>query len=267
MLTGIVLASCVSLSLAGGHYAPVGTGNHVMVDEGDTIVAFRTNCDPTADGVQDICYAQSSTLETCEQHCDDHATCVSFAFCPGDPAHAVNFSRCFLKTKQVDMTTVAHASLYPKGGDCNTYKKDGTRLNPDDGMVARNEGRDIFSYRPNCGGCDATVTGCETDGAPTCAAMVPTFDHCKTECEKRPACKSFGFCTGASQVGFARCFLKTGDFDTMLHSEKYPSSPGDCKSYYPTTAESCGGVKDYYKAQSCCGSPSKALNHNIPKNY
>lgn len=267
MLVGVILASFVSLSLAGGHYTPVGDGNHVMVNEGQTLVAYRSNCDPTADGVRDVCYAQSPDLHHCETACDQHPTCGSFAFCPGDPNHDVNFTRCFLKDKHVDMAVVEHLSLYPSAGDCNTYLKDGTRLHPDDGMVARNEGKDVYSYRPNCGACDPSVTGCETDGEPTCEAMVPTLDHCKTACANTPACNSFAFCTGVSQVGFARCFLKTADFATMTHLEKYPSSPGDCKSYYATDAGNCRGVKDYFKAQGCCGNPSKALNNNIPQTF
>jgi len=255
------------LQSANAEFGPVGDGNHVMIDEGETLVAYRSNCDPTADGVQDICYPLDPDMEMCANKCSSHSSCGSFAFCPGDPNHAVNFPRCFLKSKQVDMAVVSHKSLYPHGGDCNTYKKDGTRLHPDDGMVARNEGNDVYSFRPNCGACDPAITGCETDGEATCTAMVPTLDQCKSECQKRPACKSFAFCTGASDVGFARCFLKTGDFNTVPHAEKFPASPGDCKSYYPKEAGNCRSLKDYYKDQKCCGNPSQTLNFNIPQKF
>jgi hypothetical protein len=187
--------------------------------------------------------------------CGKHGTCGSFAYCPGNLAHKVNFSRCFLKTKQVDFGQVVHKSLYPTGGDCKTFKKDGVALYDTWGIVARNEGSNVFSYRENCA----------EDG--TCLTTTPDEKMCQAECSKRPACKSFAFCSGESEIGFPRCFLKTADFDTILHSEKYPDGPGDCKTYYPKEAGTCKDVKAYYKTQECCKSPEKTLNFNILQTF
>merc|ERR1712032_133721 len=181
------------------------------------------------------------SLSKCEDMCDDHTACNSFAFCTGIGNVNVSFPRCYLKTKKVDMMTVAHGV-----GDCSTYKSDGSLLKAN-GVVARSEGYNLASFKPDC----------SEEPVDFCFKATPTYEMCDGACEGHDECYSFVFCNSTGALGFSRCYLKTAGFDTVAHGG------GDCSSYFPTKVGQCGAVKEYYKKQECCGSPAKELNPNM----
>merc|ERR1712032_150102 len=73
----------------------------------------------------------------------------------------------YLKTKKVDMKTKAHGE-----GTCSTYKGDGSFLD-EKGMVARSEGHNLASFKPQ---------DCPDDEFDTCFEETPTKDDCHTHC-------------------------------------------------------------------------------------
>jgi len=170
--------------------------------------------------------------------------------------HAMDFSRCFLKTRFLDFATIPHG-----GGDCTTHKKTGEMLGMK-GEVARNEGRDVFAVK---GG------ECDQDNGPNCAPEDPktmSLEKCQMHCAMLDACNSFAWCSGEGrETPFPRCYFKTADFATIRHQEKFPDSPGDCNTYYRGKAGNCGGVKAFFKKQECCGMPGKELNNNIMPDF
>jgi hypothetical protein len=236
----VLICAAVPIALGGGHYAPVGGDAEVLVDEGYNLASFKEDCSAETD---DTCFQTTPDLSMCEAMCDKHTACNSFAYCTGNVN--ASFTRCYLKTKKVDMTTVAHGE-----GTCSTYKHDGTILDST-GMVARSEGHNLASFKPDC----------TEEVVDFCFKVTPDQEMCKNACEKQDGCKSFAFCDGSGTVGFTRCYLKTADFDTKIHGA------GDCKSFYHAELGHCSDVKDYYKSQGCCGMPSKELNPNKPMHF
>jgi len=242
-------------------YSPVGEPNMVLINEGHTTVAIKPECKEGADGLTELCIPQEPDYQMCADMCTKQGpACGNFAFCTGMASGAPPppFRRCFLKTAHVDFATVAHVSLYPHGGDCSTFKGDGSRLHPSDGEVARNEGNNLASYKEDC----------SPDPTDLCFQTTPTQADCHAACNSTVACNSFAFCTGKSEIGIPRCYLKTADFGTINHGDKFGfENKGDCSSFYPTEAGTCGEVKNYYKDQKCCGHPTKTLNFNIAQNF
>jgi len=234
----------------------------VLKNEGHTTVAIKSDCARGADGLAEMCLALEPNYTMCADMCTKQGpACGNFVFCTGMASGAPPppIPRCFLKTAHVDFATVPHASLYPGKGDCNTFLKDGSRLDPRDGMVARNEGNNLASYKEDC----------SPDPTDFCFQATPTEADCQAACNGTMACNSFAFCTGmVGDATIPRCYLKTADFGTINHGKKWGfSNEGDCSSYYPTEAGTCGEVKDYYKNQNCCGHPAKTLNFNIAQNF
>jgi len=222
-----------------GDYIPIDHGM-VAVDEGYTIRSFKPqDCKPD----DHTCMTITPDLKFCEEHCTNHGACHSFAYCTGAGNENAPFTRCYLKTKKVDFETIPHPGL----GDCTTYGVDGTSIG-DEFYVARNEGENLASFKPDC-------TEDETD---FCHKVdEPTFGMCNSTCTGQSGCYSFAFCTGTEL--FPRCYLKTGDFRKKAHE------PGDCSTYYPAQSATCKDMKDYYKTQECCGVPEKALDMNKGK--
>jgi len=193
--------------LVGGQYTQIGDEGEVLKVEGDNLASYKEDC--TAN-LYDTCFQTTPTLGACSSACSDHPACNSLAFCTGNSK--APFPRCYLKSKEVDMATVAHG-----GGDCSTYKGSGDLL-ASLGKVARTEGANLASYKEDC-----------TDGnLDSCYKTTPTLDSCKSACGSQGGCKSFAYCTGNTDAPFTRCYLKTADFDTVAHGG------GDCSSYYPT---------------------------------
>jgi len=219
-------------------YKQVGGVGDVLVDEGETIASFKRDCTGGP-----LCLQTDPDLEMCAERCDDSDACNSFAFCTGNVN--ASFTRCYLKTKKVDMKTIEHGA-----GDCSTYKSDGSLMDAH-GMVARSEGHNLASIKPDC------------TEEPMDMCFKANYDHemCKSACKGQDACNSFAFCGTDGDLGFSRCYLKTADFETVPHGA------GDCSSYYPTELGQCGAVKEYYKSQECCGNPSKELNPNMPMHF
>jgi len=220
-------------------YAPVGGAGEVVVDEGFTVAAYKEDCPVDSHS----CFRTTPDPAFCEAHCTDSAACHSFAFCAGNLE--ADFPRCYLKTRKVDFATKPHAS-----GDCTTYDGHGARLGGADYLVARNEGANLASYKPDC----------TEEPVDFCFRTTPTFDFCNASCAGQSGCKSFAFCTGAgTDVDFTRCYLKTADFYKQAHA------PGDCQTYYPAASAACRDVKGYFQAQGCCGAPHKELDMNKAK--
>merc|ERR1719221_105311 len=238
-LSVVLLCAAASIVLGGEYhsYAKVGEVGVVLTHEGDNLASFKEDCTPEKD---DTCFQTTPDQDMCQDMCEKHTACNSFAFCTGNVN--ASFTRCYLKTKKVDMKTIAHGA-----GDCSTYKSDGSLLDSP-GMVARSEGHNLASIKPDC----------TEDPLDMC--FKATYDHemCHSACEASDACHSFAFCSTDGELGFSRCYLKTADFETVPHGA------GDCSSYYPTELGQCGAVKEYYKNQDCCGNPSKELNPNKP---
>lgn len=220
-------------------YVPIGGLGEIVKDEGFTVAAYKEDCPMDSHS----CYRTTPDLASCGEHCTDSGACHSFAFCTGNTE--ANFPRCYLKTKQVDFMTKPHVS-----NDCTTYDFEGMRLGDADYHVARNEGANLASYKPDC----------TEDPNDYCFKRTPTFDFCKAACSGQSGCNSFAFCTGTgSNVDFTRCYLKTAEFYKQDHV------PGDCTTYYPAKSATCSNVKSYFQDQNCCGTPYKELDMNKAK--
>jgi len=221
----------------------VGGAGVVVAEEGATVVAYTEDCAADPPGT---CFQVAPDLEFCEEQCTKSGACNSFAFCTGSTGAPSR--RCYLKTKHVDFHVKPHG-----GGDCTTFLASGSRLGSRFGMVARNEGMNLATYKADC---DANN---ELD---FCFPENYTFYDCMAACDRQDGCGSFAFCTGIDNPGtdLQRCYLKTASFATVEHAA------GDCATFYPSESASCKNVRDYFQDQNCdCGPLRKGLDMNRAK--